>query len=463
MRSNVTGKPGAPARKTPARRGRTAAIALSAICALLVCATLFALTGCGNLGEFNERSVIRQAEQYYAGKYQSDATVISTWEDRAYNLFGYNSLGRVFCTMSDGNTVLVDFEEGAVIGDNRQEDEIVEAYERKFGELVESGKQQLEAAGYSVPLTLVNGMSHSDGGFFDERISFYEWCKAEGSYEKTGSFFHTRYTGDEHFFRDEAPYVDLDVPSVEFEISGKAAQYEDAFPTNVPEKPAWTVPLDMMYRSLQTLTNGRATAEVTVYQAGYRQHAIEDDAQCGLLGEKSPFGGAGSAGAWLIVDWVPIGKGVYITSDEHGVRLQNGDVTLKKTLDPFSYEELEENGSLPQSDVRELNPTVFETYQVKAADSVFASAPEDVQEKGWFDVKIAYDNTDPDTGLAKLDVTPTELEPCLYRIEENAAAQDGEDEPPLEVTGMRTTTLDNGFQYCTPVLYDDEATLFVRM
>lgn len=433
------------------------------ICALFACAAILALTACSDLGKFNERSVVRQAEQYYADKYGSNATVISTWEDRSYALFGYNSLGRVFCTMSDGNAVLVDFEKGAVIGDNKQEGEIVAAYEQKFRAFVENGKRRLEAAGYEVASAYINGMPYNSDGFFDERISFYEWSKAEGSYEKTGSFFFTRYTGDEQFFRDEAPHVDLDVPSVEFEISGKDASYEDAFPMDVPETPAWVAPVDMMYQSLLTLTGTSAPAEVTVYQSGYRQHAIEDDGNCGLLGKKSPFGDAAKDGGWLIVDWVYLGRGVYITSDESGVRLQDGNVTLKKTLDAISYEKLKATGSLPQSDARSLDPSVFETYQIKAADSLFASLPQDVQDKGWFNVKLAYDNTAPDTGLERLGVTPTELEPCLYRIEQNPAAQDVEDEPPFEVTGMRTTTLCNGMQYSTPALYDDKATLLVRM
>ena len=232
---------------------------------------------------------------------------------------------------------------------------------------------------------------------------------------------------------------------------------------DVPETPAWVAPVDMMHQSLLTLTGTSAPAEVTVYQSGYRQHAIEDDGNCGLLGKKSPFGDAAKDGGWLIVDWVYLGRGVYITSDESGVRLQDGNVTLKKTLDAISYEKLKATGSLPQSDARSLDPSVFETYQIKAADSLFASLPQDVQDKGWFNVKLAYDNTAPDTGLERLGVTPTELEPCLYRIEQNPAAQDVEDEPPFEVTGMRTTTLCNGMQYSTPALYDDKATLLVRM
>ena len=85
---------------------------------LLAIVTVLALGSCGNLGEFDEGEVARQAEQYYAEKYGDNAHVVDVWEDRSYSLFGYRSSGRAFCTMSDGQTVLVDFEDG-VVGDNR--------------------------------------------------------------------------------------------------------------------------------------------------------------------------------------------------------------------------------------------------------------------------------------------------------------------------------------------------------
>lgn len=45
--------------------------------------------------------------------------------------------------MEDGACVLVDFEEG-VVGDNRQQDEIVAAYEDRFRDALMRGKQGLE-------------------------------------------------------------------------------------------------------------------------------------------------------------------------------------------------------------------------------------------------------------------------------------------------------------------------------
>ena len=90
---------------------------------LLAIVTVLALGSCGNLGEFDEEGVARQAERYYAEKYGDDARVVDVWEDRSYALFGYQSSGQAFCTMSDGQTVLVDFEDG-VVGDNRQQDDM---------------------------------------------------------------------------------------------------------------------------------------------------------------------------------------------------------------------------------------------------------------------------------------------------------------------------------------------------
>ena len=40
---------------------------------LLALVTVLALVGCGNLGEFDEEGVARQAERYYAEKYGDDA------------------------------------------------------------------------------------------------------------------------------------------------------------------------------------------------------------------------------------------------------------------------------------------------------------------------------------------------------------------------------------------------------
>ena len=100
-------------------------LALLVGCLLLAGGALF-LAGCSNLGEFDASAVTRQAERYYERKYGERTKVLDIWEDRSFQLFSDQSSGRAFCTMEDGSTVLVDFEAG-VIGDNRQQDEIVRA------------------------------------------------------------------------------------------------------------------------------------------------------------------------------------------------------------------------------------------------------------------------------------------------------------------------------------------------
>ena len=125
-----TGRPRAPA----PRRGTKPHPHLSCVlCALCACLASLLVVGCSDLGNYDERSVTRQAEGYYAEKYGADAEVVDIWEGRSYVLFGYQSTDMAFCTMDDGTTVLVDFEEG-VVGDNRQQDEITAAYERRFRE-----------------------------------------------------------------------------------------------------------------------------------------------------------------------------------------------------------------------------------------------------------------------------------------------------------------------------------------
>ena len=210
---------------------------------------------------------------------------------------------------------------------------------------------------------------------------------------------------------------------------------------------------------------------MVVYQAGCcneapgaTDDAVLSDAENGKLGELSPFddsdAAAGDIGSWLIVEWVPVGKGVYVTSDDCGVRLRAGDVTLETVESPVSLEELRESGSLERFDKREFVPAAFEAYSLAVASDLFARLPESVRDNGWFDIKLAYDNQDPLTGLAELGVTPGDFAPTLYRVEKNPAA---EDTPPYEVIAMRAETLTNGFQYSEPELFADEPLLFVRM
>ena len=460
---------------TPAARNRRPSRSirmLLAACMLSVLASILALTGCSNLGEFNEGAIVQQAESYYESKYGARVEVADVWEDRSYQLFGYRSSGQAFCTMEDGNTVLVDFEEG-VLGDNRQQHEIVAAYEERVREAIGDATQQLEDAGYAVPLAFINNLSPEAEGFLDGQISTYTWQKNDDAPEESGSFFYTRYTGSDRFFEQEGARVRFGILSIDIEISGKDAAYEDGFPTNVPTRPTWVDPIDEACATLLPLTNNQPVAEVTVYQEGYRNLARMEGEPFGLLGELSPFDNREPTGNWLIVDWIPLGKGVYITSDEHGVRLREGDVTLTEAEGAFSLEELVESGNLDERESRTYHPEAFAIYQLDIQTDLFASAPVDVQDKGWFDVNIAYDNTDPAAGLEQLDVAAEELAPSLYSVRINPAAEDSgdpsddaaapDDEPLLDVGIMRTDTLENGFQYMNTTLFEGEPLLLARV
>lgn len=442
------------------------------VCMLLIFTSLLALTGCSNLGEFDQDAIVQQAESYYESKYGAHVEVADVWEDRSYQLFGYRSSGRAFCTMEDGSTVLVDFEEG-VLGDNRQQREIVAAYEERLREAIGDATQQLESAGYTVSLVFINNLSPEADGFLDGRISTYTWQKNDDSSEESGSFFYARYSGSDRFFEQEAPRVSLGVPSIDIEISGRDAAFEHGFPMDVPARPSWVDPIDDACATLLPLTDNEPEVKVTVFQKGYRNLALMEDEPLGMLGELSPFDNMEPTGNWLIVDWIPLGKGVYITSDEPGVRLREGDVTLTEVEGAFSLEELVKSGRLDERESRTYHPEAFATYQLEVRSDLFASAPVDVQDKGWFDVDIAYDNTDPTADLAQLGVVAEELAPSLYTVRINPAAEDPEDssddaaasddEPPLDVGIMRTDTLENGFQYASTTLNEDEPLLLARV
>ncbi len=216
---------------------------------VLIVMLALSFSGCSDLGNFDEAAVVRQAETYCAEKYGEHVAVTDVWEDRGYSLFSYYSLDRAFCTMEDGSYVLVDFEEGP-LGDTRQEAEITAAYEKRFRAAVVEGKQLLQDAGYTVSLVLINGYDLTEKGFFTGCISPYDWDDSEGGGNRSGSFFYTRYTGDESFFEQEASRITLQTPQVTFEIAGADAAYANGFPTGVPDVPGWTHPIDEMCREL---------------------------------------------------------------------------------------------------------------------------------------------------------------------------------------------------------------------
>ena len=312
------------------------------------------------------------------------------------------------------------------------------------------------------PLVLINGISPENKGFFEESISVETWRQHEDAPEQTGSFFYARYTGDERFFEQESSRVHLGIPSVEFEISGKDADYEYGFPVNVPARPAWVDPIDEACRSLLPLTHGKPETSVTVYQEGYRDYARMERGQSGVLGELSPFDNVDAAGNWLIVDWVSLSKGVYVSSDEAGVRLSAGDATLRVTDGSYTLDELVECDRLDERESRTYLPETFETYRIETRSGYFASLPAHIRNKGWFSVSIAYDNKDPETGLEELGIEAEALVPSLYTVKVNPDAEDSEDEPPLEVGIMRAETLKNGFQYTSTALFEDEQLMLAR-
>ena len=145
------------------------------------------------------------------------------------------------------------------------------------------------------------------------------------------------------------------------------------------------------------------------------------------------------------------------------MRLHPGDVTLEETAATYTFDDLVEKSNLTNNDVRAYDPAVFETYELAPAEDLFATLPASVQDKGWLSVRIAYDNTDSETGLAGLGVTPGTLTPSLYSVEENPAIEDFPEGPELAIGWMRETTLANGYQHRRGTLYRDEPIRLVRL
>ena len=92
--------------------------------------------------------------------------------------------------------------------------------------------------------------------------------------------------------------------------------------------------------------------------------------------------------------WFCCGQNLYIES-----------IICSQLVPPreVSLEELQESGSLERFDEREFAPAAFEAYSLAVAPDLFARLPESVRDKGWFNIRLAYDNRDPQTGLAELE------------------------------------------------------------
>lgn len=508
-----------------------------------VCATSVALSGCnGDIGQFDENEVSAQACSYMSDKYGGEYQVVSLWEDKSYSLFNYNSLHRVFCEMSDGSTVIVPIGEkaGEPLLDNKQAHEICdEVYDVAIADIVNSGTADLKAQGYTVNGAFVNRWSPD---LFDSYavISQYSWESEVGSEEaseseigsntglpgeteedleeqlvefetKESPFFHTRYDGNrEEFIEAEKDLVSMSTLDICYEISGPGANYEIGIPIDAPTTPLWEVPLNKAGEAFSQLFGDKFFGNLSLYQAGYVTNygstgstLVTEDGS-GFLGELKYLG---DYHAWLVVDWFYLGHGIWVTSDEHGVRLQEGDVTIQVGEAP-SFEELAPELYFASDYPRTFDANALEQYTIsltseKAAELI--AEDEDIANYGWFSARIAYDNKNPDCGFAQ-SVVISDLSPSLYVYEleesddvpvasrewvtpayaatvhasslsdnsdvisaiENGATgnteleNSGPEESAYAFSGLSKTLMSNGWQYGRLVVSIDEPARYVR-
>lgn len=419
-----------------------------------VCAVSVALSGCnGDIGQFDEDEVSAQACSYMSDKYGGQYRVMNLWEDKSYSLFNYNSLHRVFCEMSDGSTVIVPIgkKAGEPLLDNKQAHEICdEVYDVAIADIVNSGTEDLKAQGYTVNGAFVNRWSPE---LFDSSavISQYSWESEVGSEEANGSeigastdlpgeaeedleeqlvefetkespFFHAYYDGNRNaFIEAEKDLVSMSTLDICYEISGPGANYEMGIPVDAPTIPLWETPLDKAGAAFSQLFGDKFFGNLSLYQTGYVTNygstgstLVAEDGS-GFLGELKYLG---DYHAWLVVDWFYLGHGIWVTSDEHGVRLQEGDVTIQVGEAP-SFEELAPERYFASDYPRTFDANALEQYTISLTDEKAAeliAKDEDIAEYGWFSARIAYDNKSPDCGFAQ-SVTISDLSPSLYVYE----------------------------------------------
>lgn len=489
---------------------RTAA--LSAIAAASASA-LFFFAGCGNLGEFDDRQVAAQASSHMEQKYGERLDVIAMWEDRSYQLFGYSSCDRVFCEMSDGTQVVVPIKEneGDPIVDNRQAEEIVdEVYEPAIAKAVKDGAAALDASGYDVSGAYINGFL-PDLCDLSDNVSVREW---EGRTEGESPFFHARYDGDAEAFieaeRETAYFGSLEI---HYDITGEDADYENGFPTDVPTTPSWTDEAEGVAADLRGICGDAIYTEISLYQEGYKAGSDAalavgtelDDDRAGLLGTLLCLRGGDE---WKIIDWIPLGHGVWATSDEEGIRLEDGDLMLA-TASGIGYGEISPETTLHDDYPRTFSEAAFECYEISLSDEKrreIEAAGGDAAEYRWFNALIAYDNSDPACAFPD-GVAIDEMSPSIYALDKviyeeepvsDEAGANGADElralnegggsdrnanvdeggngngngnasiaeapGAYDITGLyQDVRLTNGFQYGRLVVHMDVPSTYVRM
>lgn len=468
--------------------------------AALACAIAIALSGCeSDIGKFDEGEVSQQAVSYMTEKYGEEFSVVSLWEDKSYSLFSYNSLDRVFCQMSDGSQVIVPIGEaaGEPLRDNKQAFKICEeVYDTAIAQAVAFGTAALERDGYTVSAACVNGLPVDQ---FDSStvVSVYDWEsesddeRSESAILKTGAqvpadqydewyarqferetpFFHAKYDGDaKTFLEEEAKIVSFGIVDVQYVISGLDANYENGVPTDVPTAPRWQQPVSEAGTQLARLCGNRYSGYIEVYQTQPGEQAGDQGASfdrfTSYLGRLDCQGDKSS---WLVIDWLYLGDGVWVTSNEPGVRLEDGDLLLSAEDVKPEFTMAEMRDYFRDDYPREFNEALFQQYRIEVDPEKareLAEQDEDIAKYRWFSAWIAYDNTNPECRLPE-GVVAGELSPSLYQFEERGSGVVDADGNPKEYLrdfrGLKEDLMANGWQVGSLAVDLDVPVSYFRM
>lgn len=393
--------------------------ALSCLLAAVFAAAL--LSGCGNVGNYDAAEIASLAQNYYNSKYDDQASVVDISEETADGLFGASSLNNFFCTMSDGTIVYYERGEerdGDVFKDNRQAAEICSLYISCLRGFEKTATQCFVDAGYKASVEFDDWYKLSDEEI-SKCIAYEEWTSGDNDY--SGSYFHTRLNGQgSDYIAEERPYASIQIDTCCAYISGPDAQYAGAFPTGVPEEPAWQEAANSVVASLEKFYGGMSHIEVQQAPDGTRNTAEV------VLG--NGFVNAYDD-AWLICDYVEVGEGIWVSSNEHGLRFAAGDFVLAEATDAPTFAELIADGSNPRSG----NSSAYAVFELKFTDEAAARAESTLEELGmhgggWASFNFAYDTQ----SVKQADGLPYENAVRLYAIEKNEVASISADEAQVD-------------------------------
>lgn len=390
---------------------RYPAISRLVACCLVVIVAIGTLCACSDVGEYDATEVTKLVETYYNEKYDTRATVTDVSEETESGLFGTSSLKNYFCTMSDGSVVLYDQGDESsddLFKDNRQSAEILAVYSTYLHEFEQTATQRFVSAGYRATVEIDDWYSLSDAEL-STYIAHEDWSTNEKDF--SGSYFHTKLENQgTNYVLEERDYSVIRIDSINAYISGTDAEYANAFPVDVPETPAWQGVANDVVSDVEQFCS--IIAHIKIYQAsdGTRKTA-EAQLGDGFIN--------GYNNAWTIYDYIDLGDGIWVTSDEYGVRLKADDLMFAEPADALTLNDFIEDGSIPKS----FTSTAYKAYSLKFTGEAAARTEAELKEVGthgggWIELSFAFDAA----SMTYSDGSPYEDTVLLYSVEKNANA-----------------------------------------